>query len=225
MALPSIVSPRKMEQLHYGTAIHYGCSVFDPAGTKSIQLSTGVCVKVLCATNGYTVSQQRFDGSESFNRTWDEYKEGFGDISGEFWMGNDLLHYLTNIRPRMLRIEMENWFGVQKYAEYTTFSVANETFNYRLTLSGFSGNIVDMFSGMHDGQEFSTVDRDNDVWVNGACAELGSSGWWYKQCYTCNLNGLYMEDLGVDESQSFIWFFFTTSVMARPLKESRMMFK
>ncbi|OWF43606.1 Angiopoietin-4 [Mizuhopecten yessoensis] len=120
---------------------------------------------------------------------------------------------------------MENWFGEQKYAEYTVFSVANEADNYRLTLSGFSGDVLDMFSGMHNGQVFSTVDMDNDAWVNGACAEPASSGWWYKLCYTCNLNGLYIEDLGVDESNSLVWFYFTPGLLARPLKKSKMMFK
>lgn len=31
-------------------------------------------------------------------RSWAEYKDGFGDMNaeiGEFWLGNDNLHYIT----------------------------------------------------------------------------------------------------------------------------------
>jgi len=44
---------------------------------------------------GKKVIQRRQDGSESFERTWDEYKEGFGVLAKEFWLGKMPTEFLT----------------------------------------------------------------------------------------------------------------------------------
>ena len=42
----------------------------------------------------------------------------------------------------------------------------------------------------HNGRPFSTKDKDpNPLGIHCARAYMG--GWWYKNCYKTNLNGLY----------------------------------
>ncbi|KAG9272386.1 hypothetical protein AMEX_G13378 [Astyanax mexicanus] len=146
---------------------------------------------------GWTVIQHRFDGSISFNRTWNDYKRGFGNLTGEFWLGNDKIHWLTSTRAMVLRVELEDLDGVKEYAQYNRFRVANESQHYRLSIGGYSGTAGNamQFSKKfnHDQKNFTTPDRDNDRYPSGNCGAYYSSGWWFDACMAANLNGKYYE--------------------------------
>ncbi|CAL8242209.1 unnamed protein product [Merluccius merluccius] len=145
--------------------------------------------------SGWTVIQQRVNGSVSFNRTWLEYKKGFGNLRGEFWLGNDHIHLLTKAKDMILRIELEDFEGVREYAKYDQFYVANEFLRYRLSVSGYSGTAGNAISFNkhfdHDQKFFTTPDRDNDQYPSGNCGAYYSSGWWFDACMSANLNGKY----------------------------------
>ncbi len=104
-------------------------------------------IQVLCDMTteggGWTTFQRRMDGSVDFFLDWASYKKGFGNLSGEFWLGNDNLHRLTASANMMLRFDMADYEGERRYAEYTTFSVADEGDNYRLTIDGYRGTAED----------------------------------------------------------------------------------
>jgi len=130
--------------------------------------------------------QQSVDGYKFFNRSWAEFKVGFNDSWGNYWLGNELLHQLTSgARYKLQCLVKARSNGVVYVANYGTFLVGSEASNYTLRVSGYSGNAGDSL-GYHDGMMFSTYDRDNDLAQNvdwEHCANVCAGGFWYKDCF------------------------------------------
>lgn len=136
---------------------------------------------------GWTVFQRRMDGTVDFYRNWKDYLEGFGELDGEFWLGLNKIHRLTEITSS-LRIDMQDFLGIKRYAKYSVFKVNDSDTQYSLKVGGFSGNTGDSFS-YHSGQKFFTKDKNT---VANQCATSYKGAWWYKKCHLSNLNGLYL---------------------------------
>jgi len=136
--------------------------------------------------NGILV-QQHFGGSAFFNRSWEEFKVGFGNTSGNYWIGNERLHQLTNGRQYKLRVDLLSRFtGRWYWAEYDRFSVADESTDYTLFVSDYSGNagdgmIVDGVLGYNlNGVKFNTYDRHTiTTRCISASYEGAVGGFWY----------------------------------------------
>jgi hypothetical protein len=88
---------------------------------------------------GWTVFQRRQDGSVDFYRGWSDYKVGFGNLTGEFWLGLDKIHRLTKSGESFLRVDMTDPNRTKINAMYTDFSVASESDSYKLNVGNFSG--------------------------------------------------------------------------------------
>ncbi|XP_030643737.1 fibrinogen-like protein 1 [Chanos chanos] len=157
---------------------------------------------------GWTVVQRRTDGSESFDRAWLEYKHGFGDLfstDGEFWLGNDPLHFLTTQGDYTLRINMEDFDGNKRFAEYRDVKVGDEKDDYELRLGEYTGNAGDSLSNGHNrpagpwtgpqssgqGLKFSTYDHPSQPDDPECIHHNTKSGWWFSRCHSGNLNGHY----------------------------------
>ncbi|KAL9975461.1 hypothetical protein ACROYT_G012622 [Oculina patagonica] len=112
------------------------------SGVYTIDPDNAGAFDVFCdqttAGGGWTVFQKRLDGSVDFYRGWDDYKRGFGNLNGEFWLGLDKIHRLTKERSR-LRVDLEDTSGKTAYAEYDFFGVTSERSKYKLSLGTYSG--------------------------------------------------------------------------------------
>ncbi|XP_055966834.1 angiopoietin-related protein 7 [Sorex fumeus] len=138
---------------------------------------------------GWTIIQRRKSGLVSFYQDWAQYKQGFGSIRGDFWLGNENIHRLSR-RPTRLRVELEDWEGSVRYAEYSHFALGDELNSYRLFLGNYSGSVGKDALFYHNNTAFSTKDKDNDNCLD-KCAQLRKGGYWYNCCTDSNLNGVY----------------------------------
>ena len=168
-------------------------------GVYTIDPGCGKPFNVFCdmKNGGWIVFQRRRDRSENFYRNWADYVAGFGNLKREFWLGLDHIHCLTSAAPRTeLKVDLADYQGNYKYAQYSFFSVGNSGTNYRLNIAGYTGTAGDSLA-YHNGMQFSTKDRDNDLRSGGNCVTSGGwrGAWWYNSCAHSNLNGLYRSGL------------------------------
>uniref|UniRef100_A0A672GSB8 Microfibril associated protein 4 n=2 Tax=Salarias fasciatus TaxID=181472 RepID=A0A672GSB8_SALFA len=151
-------------------------------------------VKVYCdmKTDGgtWTVIQRRMDGSINFYRPWDQYKRGFGNAEGEYWLGLDNIHNLTRKKKYELYVDMMDFTGRKVHARYTTFSVGPGCVKYTLKVSGFTDGGAGDSLTYHNNRNFSTFDKDSDSDSNN-CAKDLRAAFWYRDCYQTNPNGIY----------------------------------
>lgn len=141
---------------------------------------------------GWTVIQKRVDDTVDFNRTWKDYKNGFGDfLIRDFWLGLDKIQRLTqNKTENQLRVDLGVTANKTVYAQYEWFGIENETDHYRLRIGSFSSPVAKRNSlYLHNGESFSTWNRSS-AYHNGTSLW---GGWWYlkKDSYLSNLNGIY----------------------------------
>ncbi|GIY70605.1 techylectin-5A [Caerostris extrusa] len=135
---------------------------------------------------------------QNFDLEWADYKIGFGDLTKEFWLGNENIHALTHQGRCEVRFDLEDVQGEQRYAIYTNFRIEDESSDYTLHVSNYTGNAGD---GMqhHNKKKFATKDKDHN---EGARFLRG--GWWIFEWAYVNINGLYLP--GEDNPRSIHWY-------------------
>ncbi|KAM9845710.1 angiopoietin-related protein 5-like isoform 2-T2 [Aulostomus maculatus] len=187
--------------------------------TLSPQASSGVYViqppglkepfKVYCemqSGGGWTVFQRRSGPAVSFTtERWETYKDGFGDLQHDHWLGLNKVFDLTknNTKSWTVRVDLWDHEGDTAFAEYANFRLGNETEAFRLHVGEYKGNAGDAIRGAYSGIDqngygFSTWDRDNDgcspcqfgdILENECASSEGGGGWWYSRCGSASLHG------------------------------------
>ena len=77
------------------------------------------------------------NGWVDFERGWDEYRNGFGFLTGEFWLGLDIIHHISIQGPYELMVFMEDWRFTIVKAHYWNFWLGEEAGNYTLHVKNY----------------------------------------------------------------------------------------
>ncbi len=179
------------------------------SGKYNINPGTGV-ITVFCdmslQSGGWTVIQRRVNGSVDFDESWKNYQIGFGNFDGNFWLGLEKIKAITDCETNELYIGLESLDTTPLYrkAEYSFITLKDEANFYELDIGTYSGNAGDSFA-THDGVKFSTHDKDNDNSASD-CSGTYNSGWWYKDCHSAHLNGIYYATAAAQpDGHGIIW--------------------
>ena len=158
---------------------------------------TGSPRKVFCDMTtkggGWIVMQKRFDGSFDFYRNWATYKNGFGNVHGEYWLGNDFVHQYTNSHSTEMLGEATAFDGVRAAIMLKGFKLGDEAVskytlqfdNCTVLTNGTDNRLCDSWEYSNN-RQFSTLDVNND------CTHAFNDGaWWHFHCFKVNFNGRY----------------------------------
>ncbi|XP_069491065.1 tenascin-X isoform X8 [Ambystoma mexicanum] len=177
-------------------------------------------IKVFCDMEtdggGWIVFQRRMNGKTNFWRNWQDYALGFGNLTQEFWLGNENLHKITSQGVYELRVDLRTK-NESAYAIYDSFRVDTQASYYRLRLGKYSGTAGDSLS-YHNNMIFSTRDRDRNKHIM-PCAISYRGAWWYKNCHYVNLNGLYGNN---KDHQGVNWYDWKGFEFSIPFTEMKM---
>ena len=131
---------------------------------------------MFCTIAKYIVIQRRSSPFDvPFNRTWHDYKVGFGHVTGDFWLGLDKLHAIT-AQPYTrysLRIEAKLYTGGVVYVETDDFYIGDEKQQYKIMSIG---RVVTKTTSnlLKKDQVFATQDKDEKF----KCG-MRYNGFWY----------------------------------------------
>ncbi|KAM8889137.1 angiopoietin-related protein 4-like [Synchiropus picturatus] len=109
------------------------------------------------------------------------------DASGEFWLGLEKIHTLSNQGQSVLQVEVTDWTGQTQVVRYSV-QVDGEKKKFALHLQSDSSTVIQTGSA---GVPFSTSDRDNDLAAEVNCAQMLSGLAAGGDCGASNLNGKY----------------------------------
>lgn len=145
---------------------------------------------------GWTVIQRRFNGSVSFDRSWLEYANGFGDLSADHWLGLKHMNQITSLPNSSFDLKFDLVVNGRKATvEYENFRVGDAISKFTLHIDETVKYSSEMMNCVKDngfyyqnGRKFTTKDSDNDSYKTNCAHSYQNGGWWYGSCFNANLN-------------------------------------
>ncbi|KRK01073.1 fibrinogen C domain-containing protein 1 isoform X1 [Drosophila yakuba] len=203
---PGLNGPAATRQLQTSCAY----SFLAKHGILKIQLTPESESFYVSCDEDWTVILSRSSDDVSFERGWLDYRDGFGNLAGDFFIGLNKLHALTSSALHELRIVMEDFSGNVAYAGYSLFAIGSEKELYPLVLLGKFQDNLNPSAGdslsYHAGAKFSTVDQDNDNCPECNCALKHKGAGWFNNCAKSNLFGEYItQNIGQDVETGMWW--------------------
>ena len=109
-----------------------------------------------------------------FNLPWRDYLYGFGDASSDFWLGTQILFYLTKVTSYILRVDTWTFDGYFMSTEIDSFSVGDASKDYAMNVGSFIGGSsnASAFVTLYNQRPFATQDK-----YSGSGVPQG--GWWF----------------------------------------------
>ncbi|KAK6180545.1 hypothetical protein SNE40_012679 [Patella caerulea] len=157
---------------------------------------------------GRTIILYHFDPSETLNRTWTEFGDGFYNDVWATWIGLEKLYWLSHSRIFDLHIEFKKTTNPDTYVKivYENFEIGDSSTNYQLLSAQLNRarspvNITDCLSDLI-GSSFSSYDMDNNQVPGLDCPLTYGGAWWYNgACAKCNPLG----DLHGNHDAAIFW--------------------
>ena len=134
---------------------------------------------------GWLVIQRRFNGTVPFDRTMEEYENGFGDASSEFWYGLKNILCLTKDKNDVeLRIDLEYPNGKKGFVHYKHFAIsAGSSYQASTTLFKTSPGVSsNFFNPQLEYYRYGSRPRYYPNFYVKANCRSNVGGWWDTSC-------------------------------------------
>lgn len=126
-------------------------------------------IQVVCdskyAGPGWIVIQRRVNDGINFDHENAIYKQGFGDISGSFFIGLEKLYPLLSFSQHELYIYIEHTNGTSNFTRYDNFKISSE---YELkSLGNYAGDAGDLLRGAINNKFLPNIwNTISKLWIN-----------------------------------------------------------
>ena len=159
---------------------------------------------------GWLILQRRSsNGTLNMTQSWDIYRDGFGNVSTEFWIGNKYLSQLTNHTTYEIMFVFKRTNGsVLRKTKCDAFNVSTEEENFRLQLGTCQGPDAEVLK-FSNWSEFSTWDKDNGFGSLNCANDI--TGWWFGNCDSF-INNMFLSCFGASSCE------YEVAMMIKPNK-------